>query len=147
MSEIRRKRREERENPAGSRVNWRKIGVALAVVVALAGVYYFIYYKHSHRYDAFARCLREKQLTMYGAYWCPHCAEQKELFGASFSQVPYVECGTPGQRGVTQECKDAGIKRFPTWIFPATAAMARGERQERVIPLEELSAKTGCPLP
>ena len=111
MSELRRKRREEREDPAGSRVNWRKIGIAMGIVIVLAGVYYFIYYKHGHRYDAFAHCLREKQLTMYGAYWCPHCAEQKELFGGSFSQVPYVECGIPGQRGETQHDVGPGVSR------------------------------------
>ena len=34
---------------------------------------------------------------MYGAYWCPHCAHQKELFGAeAWSLIPYVECSLKG---------------------------------------------------
>ena len=150
MSEQRRKRREERVGaPPSSPRNWRKIGIIVAIIAIVLGAYAFIYYKNSHRYDAFARCLADKQVKMYGAYWCPHCAEQKEMFGASFKQVPYVECGIPNnpRGGETQQCKDEGIKRFPTWVLPPTAAKPQWERQERVFPLEELSARTGCPLP
>ena len=147
MSELRRKRREERLNPPSPARRWRKIGIVVAILLAAFGIYYLIYYMHSDRYDAFARCLGVKQVKMYGAFWCPHCADQKEMFGASFKYAPYVECGTPGQRAVTQECKDFGIKRFPTWVFPATATSPQGDRQERVISLEELSSKSGCALP
>jgi Zn ribbon nucleic-acid-binding protein len=147
MSEMRRKRQEERQSPPSAARRWRKIGIVVAILAVAFGIYYLVFYIHSHRYDAFARCLAEKQVKMYGAYWCPHCSEQKEMFGASFNNVPYVECGIPGQRGETQECKDMGIKRFPTWVFPATATSPQGDRQERIIPLEELSSKTGCALP
>ncbi|HET7441075.1 MAG TPA: hypothetical protein VFJ47_07225 [Terriglobales bacterium] len=150
MSEQRRKRQGEREGTAASGgPNWRKIGIAAAVIVLVVGGYAFIYHKNSHRYDDFARCLGEKQLKMYGAYWCPHCAEQKEKFGASFANVPYVECGIPGnpRGGETQQCKDEGIKKFPTWVLPPTAANPQWERQERVFSLEELSARSGCALP
>ena len=78
---------------------------------------------------------------MYGAYWCPHCAEQKEMFEASFQFVPYVECGVPGSREEAASCKDAGIKHFPTWQF------ADGERREGTLPLAELGTRTGCSLP
>ena len=78
---------------------------------------------------------------MYGAFWCPHCAEQKELFGSSFQYAPYIECGIQGSHGINQVCTDAGIKRFPTWVF------TDGERVEGKKSLEYLSDKTGCPLP
>ena len=39
--------------------------------------------------------MASKQVKMYGAYWCPHCAEQKEVLGSSYRFV-YVECGVPG---------------------------------------------------
>ena len=55
---------------------------------------------------------------MYGAYWCPHCAEQKEMFGTSFQYVPYVECGIKGSRDEAPVCAQAGVKHFPTWQFP-----------------------------
>lgn len=91
--------------------------------------------------DGFARCLASKKATMYGAFWCDHCREQKELFGDSFQYVPYVECVEKGTRKVKEECKALGIRRTPTWIF------ADGERREGVVPLAELSKKTACPLP
>lgn len=149
MSEQRRKRQEQRVGSPSAGPDWRKIGIAAAVIALVVGGYAFIYHQNSHRYDTFARCLGEKQVKMYGAYWCPHCAEQKEKFGASFANVPYVECGIPGNSrgGETQQCKDEGIKKFPTWVLPPTAANPQWERQERVFSLEELSARSGCALP
>ena len=139
MSQERRKRKAQREQqPQSSRL--RKLLVAVLIVAAFAAAYY-LGHKRAHRYDVFARCLAAKQVKMYGAYWCSHCAEQKEMFGTSFGHVPYIECGIRGQRGETQKCKDAGVKRFPTWKFPD------GDVQERVFPLQELSEKTGCAQP
>ena len=31
--------------------------------------------------NAFAQCLSEKAVTMYGADWCPHCQNEKNAFG------------------------------------------------------------------
>lgn len=119
----------------------RKLLIAAIVLVAAAAVYFFGVYKPSHKYDAFARCLSQKQVKMYGAYWCPHCTDQKDKFSAAFQYVTYIECGIKGQRGQTQECQQAGIKQFPTWVFPD------GEKHEGEYSLETLSAKTGCDLP
>ena len=79
--------------------------------------------------------------AMYGAYWCPHCADQKEMFRSSFQYVPYVECGVPGSRDEAPVCKDAGVKHFPTWQF------GDGERREGTQTLQALQSKTGCALP
>jgi hypothetical protein len=62
--------------------------------------------------DAFAKCLTAKGLTMYGAVWCPHCQDQKALFGDSFKYIKYVEC--PDN---TQLCIDKNIQGYPTWIM------------------------------
>jgi glutaredoxin len=113
----------------------------LLVVAAFGAVIYLGLRKRGNRLDAFAKCLAAKPATMYGAYWCPHCADQKDMFESSFKYVPYVECGVPGSREEAQVCKDAGIKHFPTWQF------AGGERQEGTRSLAELSTKTGCSLP
>ena len=112
-------------------------GIAILVLIG----WYFAVYRPSHKLDAFAKCLSQKQAHMYGAFWCPHCADQKEKFDASFEYVNYTECGIKGARGITQQCKDVGIQRFPTWFF------ANNEKQEAVLSLEDLSQKTGCPLP
>jgi hypothetical protein len=109
------------------------------MVLALA--YAAFWYHNNHRYDGFAKCLSSKQAKMYGAYWCPHCADQKEEFGASFRYVNYVECAIKGSKEMTAACTAAGVQHFPTWQFGA------GPLVEGVFPLQELSDKTGCSLP
>jgi hypothetical protein len=112
------------------------------IVAALGATYYVGYHRRVHEHDDFARCLAKHDVKMYGAYWCPHCADQKALFAASFEYVPYIECGIQGDTSkIQQVCTDAGIKHFPTWQFPPM-----GERVEGAIPLGDLSLRTGCPL-
>jgi hypothetical protein len=136
------KEREKREEEAKARsLHSRKILTAVLIVAAFAVVIYLGLRKRGSRFDSFAKCLAVKQAKMYGAYWCPHCAEQKEMFESSFQFVPYVECGIPGSRDEAPACKDAGIKHFPTWQF------ADGERREGTQPLQALGVKTGCGLP
>ena len=91
--------------------------------------------------DGFAKCLASKNVLMYGSFWCLHCDDQKELFGASFKFVPYVECSIRGSREMTFPCKSAQIRQTPTWV------LANGERLIGLQPLKTLSEKTGCSLP
>ena len=52
----------------------------------------------------------------YGAFWCPHCFEQKQLFGQeAFDEVTYIECAEGGKDPQPQACQAAGIQSFPTW--------------------------------
>ena len=90
-------------------------------------------------YDELAQCLADKGVIFYGAFWCPHCAEQKKLFGASAKLLPYVECSTPDAMGQLQVCKDKKIESYPTWVFPD------GSRTGGLTP-EELASKSDCPL-
>ena len=142
MSEERRKRHQERlgepeANPESRKkmLIWGGI-VMLFVLAWTAGWYY-----RNHRYDGFAKCLASKQAKMYGLYWCPHCAEQKAMFGKAFQYVPYVECAIKGTNGLAPACAAAGVKLFPSWQFGTNKPI------EGVFPLEELSDKTGCSLP
>jgi hypothetical protein len=141
MSEERRRRHQERvgapEAKPGSRKKLIWGGIVLLFVLAYAGGWYY----RNHRYDGFAKCLASKQAKMYGLYLCPHCAEQKEMFGKAFQYVPYAECAIKGSREITSECRAAGAKLFPSWQF------AGGPLTEGVFPLQELSDKTGCSLP
>jgi len=91
--------------------------------------------------DGFATCLKDKGATFYGAFWCPHCQNQKALFGRSERLLPYVECSTPDGQSSTQICIDRGVKSYPTWEFKD------GSRLTGEIPLEDLASKTGCVLP
>jgi hypothetical protein len=141
MSDARKKRQQERGAKAGPNPLVLKIVVVVVIVAVCGGLYFLLRHKHDARMDAFARCLGTKGAKMYGAYWCPHCADQKERFGSSFQYAPYVECGIKGSRNQAQICTDAGVKRFPTWVF------ADGARVEGDHPLEFLGEATGCPLP
>ena len=91
-------------------------------------------------YDDFARCLTEKGTKMYGAYWCSHCKNQKELFGPSWQYITYVECAIPNQQGQTAVCQQAGVTSYPTWQF-SDGSRATGEQS-----FEQLSQKTRCTL-
>lgn len=93
------------------------------------------------KYMAFAECLAEKGAKFYGAFWCPHCKEQKEMFNDASTKLPYIECSTPDKKNQTQVCIDAGIESYPTWI------LANGEHLNGVISLEKLAEKTSCTLP
>jgi hypothetical protein len=141
MSDARKKRRQDRDPDAQPKTLARNIIMVVAIVAVCAGLYFFLRRKHDTRMDAFAQCLGTKGAKMYGAYWCPHCADQKELFGSSFQYAPYIECGIKGSRNEAQSCTDAGVKRFPTWTF-ADGARVEGEHS-----LEFLGQETGCPLP
>ena len=140
MSEERRKRQLERDGRS-SDGNAKKILTYSVVVILLAAAFIAGRYYKNHKYDNFAKCLSSKQAKMYGAYWCPHCAEQKEEFGKSFQYVNYVECAIKGSREMTAACKAAGVQHYPTWQFGASPLV------EGKFPLQELSDKTGCSLP
>ena len=62
------------------------------------------------KYDTFAKALTEEGVKMYGTEWCSHCKSQKELFGASFQYIDYVDCDKQ-----TDVCIAAGIRGYPTW--------------------------------
>ena len=141
MSEERRKRQQDRDQRARSEGQTRKMFTYGFILILLAGVFAGGRYYRNHKYDSFAQCLAGKQAKMYGLYWCPHCIEQKEMFGASFHYVPYVECAIKGSREEAAQCKMAGVKLFPSWQFGTEPP------KEGVLSLEALSDKTGCSLP
>ncbi|HLC36714.1 MAG TPA: hypothetical protein VJK05_03870 [archaeon] len=118
------------------------IGSAAIIVVLVAVLAFNVFGGKTApgQYNEFAECLTEKGAKMYGAFWCPHCADQKESFGESWSKVNYIECSSPDGKSQLPSCAEANIKGYPTWEF------ADGSRMEGFIPLQDLSQKTGCAL-
>jgi glutaredoxin len=116
------------------------IPAVAVIVVGVVALSSFSINDVSGRYDMFAQCLTDNGVSMYGAFWCPHCKEQKEMFGSSAKYVDYVECSTPDRSDQTQICKDANIDGYPTWI------LQDGTRIEGKTSLEILSEKSDCPL-
>lgn len=65
---------------------------------------------------ALAGHLQSADAKMYGAFWCSHCHDQKQLFGKeAFSKINYIECDPKGPNAQPDLCKAAKIEGFPTW--------------------------------
>jgi uncharacterized membrane protein len=62
-----------------------------------------------------ARHLTTTGAAMYGAYWCPHCQDQKDMFGTAFEHINYVECDPRGKGANPRLCQEKGIEGYPTW--------------------------------
>lgn len=103
----------------------KNIGGVLIAVLALHLYYAGYWGKAPGPEDPWVRGLAEHltqtNAKFYGAYWCPHCIDQKELFGASARRLPYVECSPSGPNAPqATECKEKDIKGYPTWIVKGT---------------------------
>lgn len=115
---------------------WSIIGI-----IVIAGIWWFISYQATPgKFDTFAQCLKDKGTVFYGAFWCPHCQNQKTMFGKSAKLLPYVECSTPDGKGQLAVCQEKKIEGYPTWEF------TDGSRESGEVSLDRLSEKTGCPL-
>lgn len=90
----------------------------------------------SRAITALAAHLKKVGAKMYGAYWCPHCTRQKEIFGAAFQAIDYVECDPRGENPRPNLCKEAEIKGYPTWTV-------NGKSLIGVQSLEELAKASG----
>jgi uncharacterized membrane protein len=85
-----------------------------------------------------AERLSDAGAVFYGASWCPHCQQQKAMFGASQVRLPYVECSPGGPRAPSAPaCNNAGIQTYPTWVF------SNGERVSSVLSLADLASRVG----
>ena len=115
--------------------------IMIAILLGTAALGMWSASARSNQLDTFAKCLSTKKAVMYGSFLCPHCADQKQLFGDSFVYVDYVECSVVGSRQMSPACAAAQIRHVPTWIF------ADGQRRVGLTPLKELSDRTGCALP
>ncbi len=90
------------------------------------------------RVENLAKCITGKGAVFYGASWCAHCANQKQIFGDAMKFVHYVECADANNPQVqTEECNTAGITGYPTWIINNQSYA--GEQS-----LEQLAQLTGC---
>jgi len=86
---------------------------------------------------ALARHLKQVGAIPYFAYWCPHCHQQKQLFGKeAYRELNAVECAADGKNGQPQVCQDAGVQGYPSWKI-------NGKLTSGVQTLEELADATG----
>ncbi|HEY9881074.1 MAG TPA: vitamin K epoxide reductase family protein [Leptolyngbyaceae cyanobacterium] len=84
---------------------------------------------------ALAQHLKSIGAKMYAAWWCPHCHDQKQMFGAeAMAQVPYVECASDGRNAQPQLC--GAVTGFPTWEI-------KGQMYPGVQSLQKLAELSG----
>ncbi|MBW2967158.1 hypothetical protein KY362_01590 [Candidatus Woesearchaeota archaeon] len=110
-----------------------KIGIGIAIAAAL--ILLIVLNMDFTNHDAFAQCLNDAGVVMYGSKWCPHCKDMKGKFGSSMEYMQYVECSDSGE---PERCRADGIKMYPAFKFK-DGTVLYGEMD-----LEILGNKAGC---
>lgn len=85
---------------------------------------------------AFAKFLTDSGFKFYGADWCPHCRDQKALFGDGAKYLPFIET-TNGDHTSNQVGIDEQITSYPTWDF----GNGKANRVTGVLTLAQLEDK------
>ncbi|HEY3305805.1 MAG TPA: vitamin K epoxide reductase family protein [Candidatus Binatia bacterium] len=135
------------QKPAGlAKFSWtpwllKTVAVGLLVVVLVhlhyAGIWGTTAQSGDPGLRALADHLAKTDAKFYGASWCPHCQEQKKMFGAAADRLPYVECSPRGPRTPPAAiCKNMNIQGYPTWII-------NGRRFQGLLTPEELAKHSG----
>ena len=86
---------------------------------------------------ALAEHLTASGAKIYTAYWCPHCHDQKELFGRQATEkLTVVECAPDGRNSQRELCEAKKIEAYPTWEI-------NGQLDSGVKPLAKLAEASG----
>ncbi len=86
---------------------------------------------------ALAEHLTAKGIVMYSAWWCPHCHEQKQLFGKEATdRLTVIECAPDGRNSQKELCDTKAIEGFPSWEI-------NGKLESGVKPLQRLKELSG----
>lgn len=84
--------------------------------------------------EQYIQCLKNKELTIYGTSWCPHCKTQKEKFGEYLKEVNYVDCGKSKRL-----CRKKRIYSYPTILLSNGQNIRPGS-------IQEIAEGAGCRL-
>jgi glutaredoxin len=86
---------------------------------------------------ALAEHLTAVGARLYTAYWCPHCHEQKELFGReAAAKLIVIECAPDGRNSQKALCDSKKIDGYPSWEID-------GRLDSGVKPLAKLAEQSG----
>ena len=135
--------------PHGEQRSWARVigpraALATLVILVLHGGYIRPEAAPTGPEDPVVRALAEhladEGALFYGASWCPHCQEQKLLFGPSADRLPYIECSPAGPNTPqAPSCNRAGVQNYPTWVI--NGRVTAGE----VLSLAQLAEASGFP--
>ena len=86
---------------------------------------------------ALAEHLTASGAKLYTAYWCPHCHDQKELFGRQATEkLTVIECAPDGRNSQRELCEAKKIEGYPSWEI-------QGQLDSGVKPLAKLAEASG----
>lgn len=86
---------------------------------------------------ALAEHLTASGAKLYTAYWCPHCHDQKELFGRQATEkLTVIECAPDGRNSQRELCEAKKIEGYPSWEI-------KGQLDSGVKPLAKLAEASG----
>ncbi|KKP37112.1 hypothetical protein A2483_03925 [Candidatus Peregrinibacteria bacterium RIFOXYC2_FULL_33_13] len=92
----------------------------------------------SVNYEAFAKCLTDKGVIMFGSKYCGYCQQQRDMFGDAAQYLNYVDCAEEKNKN---KCQEYNISGTPTWVFEDD------RRLKGLQTFEEISKISGCELP
>lgn len=107
------------------------LGIIIGLIVFIGGLL-LLNAKTPGKYDTFAQCITDSGAKFFGAYWCPHCAAQKALFGKSAKKLPYYECALQGEE------KAASDKAIQNAIIAGTLKIGT---DGNLLPAEKIGIK------
>jgi len=96
-------------------------------------------------FTAFAQCITNNDVLMYGSFTCLSCKKQRESFGATFSQITEIECHPNGENPQVELCLQKNIAKTPTWIREVDGKELG--RLEGFQSFEALATLSGCTYP
>ena len=86
---------------------------------------------------ALAEHLTSTGAVMYSAWWCPHCNDQKQLFGKeAAAKLRVIECAPDGRNSQKALCDTKAIEGFPSWEI-------KGQLDSGVKSLQQLAELSG----
>ena len=87
------------------------------------------------KYLVYAKCVKQKNLTLFGADFCTNCRKQISALGEYFEYINYIDCSKN-----RMHCYNSGIRTVPTWSLPDGQKFIF----HRTATLEDLARFAGC---
>jgi len=88
--------------------------------------------------EELARCLTNSGAVLYTTSTCPHCKDQKEMFGPAVEYLNQVVCDESSD--AQEKCQNENITGVPTWVF------GDGTRASGTQELGRLAERASCEI-
>lgn len=114
----------------------KKSSVTILILIGVMALAYFLIAKPFSPIDVktseeIAKCIG-KNSVVYVQLGCPHCENQKKMFGDNYKYINSIDCFYK-----REECSQAEISATPTWVI-------KNKKYPGVQEIEKLRELTGC---